>query len=398
MVRISSLVGNISDLADYDLLKPTYVFRPHTLENAIRTFQKGFNADLLYAVKTNPSCEVLDHLHKRGVRSFDVASIEEIVLICSRFPTARLFYMHPVKPRYAIREAYFNYNVRHYSLDTMEELVKICAETDNAKDLGLHVRLAIPNAYAEMNLSEKFGAVLNEAYLLLKETSKYAHSLGVSFHVGSQCMHPDAYRVAIHMAHQVIEQAKVNIDYFNVGGGFPSVYPGMTPPPIEDYFHVIEEEFSSINRGYQLLAEPGRAIVAECMSLIVRVELRKNNTLYINDGTYGGLFDAGTPHFIFPTRMLGATDKDNLSLTPFSFYGPTCDSLDFMKGPFYLPSCIKEGDYIEIGQLGAYSQSLATSFNGFSHNKAYVLVEDAPLMSMYEKAMVDVGEMEVIAA
>ncbi len=176
------------------------------------------------------------------------------------------------------------------------------------------------------------------------------------------------------------------------------MYPGLTPPPINDYFRVIEEEFASINQGYQLLAEPGRSLVAESMSLVVPVDLRRNNVLYINDGTYGGLFDAGTPNFIFPTRLIGASDEENLSLSPFSFYGPTCDSLDFMKGPFYLPSTIREGDYIEIGQLGAYSQSLATRFNGFSHDRRCYEVDEPPLMSMYDKAMIDEAALEVIAA
>lgn len=394
----NSLVSSIADLVRGDLIQPTYVFRPHTLDNAVKTFQSQFSARTLYAVKTNPNEEVISRLYHLGIRDFDVASLQEIDLIHALCPEATLFYMHPVKSRDAIRQAYFDYGVRHFSLDSEAELEKIVQETGKAVDLVLHVRLAMPNAYAEMNLSEKFGAVLDEANQLLKMASQKAKSLGVSFHVGSQCMHPDAYRMAIHMANQVIEKANVAVDYFNVGGGFPSLYPGLTPPPIVDYFKVIEAEFRSMDRGYELLAEPGRALVAECMSLIVRVELRKNHVLYINDGTYGGLFDAGTPHFIFPTRMIGATEQDNLSLTPFSFYGPTCDSLDFMKGPFYLPSTIDEGHYIEIGQLGAYSQSLATQFNGFSHNQNCVWVNDAPLMSMYEKAVVDVGALEVIAA
>ncbi len=398
MELVSACINNIQDLTRGGLLKPIYVFRPKTLSSALATFQQSFSARLLFAVKTNPSLFVLKQLVSQGVNDFDVASINEIHLIASHFPKANLFYMHPVKSRQAIREAYFDYGVRHFSLDSLEELHKIRQETGMAKDLHLHMRLAIPNAYAEMNLSEKFGARLNDAHLLLREARQASFALGVSFHVGSQCMHPDAYRVAIHMAHQVIDKSEVKVDYFNVGGGFPSLYPGLTPPPINDYFKIIEEEFSSIDRGYELLAEPGRAIVAESMSLVVRVDLRRENVLFINDGTYGVLFDAGTPNFIFPTRMIGASEEENLSLSPFSFYGPTCDSLDFMKGPFYLPSTIGEGDYIEIGQLGAYSHSLATSFNGFSHDTRCFELNEPPLMSMYEKAVVDEAALEVIAA
>lgn len=398
MELLSTCIGDLANVTRGGLRKPIYVFRPNTLASALKTFKKGFSARLLYAVKTNPSPFVLKQLVAEGIDAFDVASIDEIDLVARHFPQATLFYMHPVKSRQAIREAYFDYGVRHFSLDSLDELQKIRQETGMATDLTLHVRLAIPNAYAEMNLSEKFGARLNDAHELIQSARQAAHALGVSFHVGSQCMHPDAYRVAIHMAKQVIDKAAVPVDYFNVGGGFPSLYPGLTPPPIHDYFNVIEEEFASINQNYQLLAEPGRAIVAESMSLVVRVDLRRNNTLYINDGTYGGLFDAGTPNFIFPTRMIGASDEENLSLSPFSFYGPTCDSLDFMKGPFYLPSIIAEGDYIEIGQLGAYSQTLATRFNGFGHDERCFMTDEPPLMSMYEKAMIDEAALEVIAA
>ena len=103
-----------------------------------------------------------------------------------------------------------------------------------------------------------------------------------------------------------------------------------------------------------LICEPGRAIVAESGSTIVKVVLRKKEKLYINDGTYGTLFDGGVPNFVFPSKMISNGRIQSKKLTAFSFFGPTCDSLDYMKGPFLLPNNIKEGDYIELGQLGAY--------------------------------------------
>ena len=132
------------------------------------------------------------------------------------------------------------------------------------------------------------------------------------------------------------------------------------------------------------MCEPGRALVAESGSTIVKVVLRKNHKLYINDGTYGSLFDAGQPNIIFPNKMISNGRKISKKMTAFNFYGPTCDSMDYMKGPFILPNNIKENDYIELGQLGAYGLTFRTEFNGFYSNEIYE-VEDDPIMTMYNK-------------
>ena len=111
--------------------------------------------------------------------------------------------------------------------------------------------------------------------------------------------------------------------------------------------------------------------------------MRKKQNLYINDGTYGSLFDAGVPNFVLPTKMITNGRIHSKKLTAFSFFGPTCDSLDYMKGPFLLPNNIKEGDYIELGQLGAYGLTFRTKFNGFYSNEIFEL-NDKPIMSLYE--------------
>lgn len=376
---------NISSVAQKAKLKPFFAFRPHILDKAARFFIDNFDAELLYAVKTNSDDYILKALYEKGVRSFDVASIEEVAKIRALFPDAQAYFMHPVKSRHAIRESYFKYGIRHYSLDSQEELKKILEETDYAKDLSLHVRVAIPNTYAEISLSDKFGINSHDAPELVIEASKYSKELGICFHCGSQTMHPNAYKNSIIIASRIIDEAGVKIDYFNVGGGFPSIYPGMVPPAMEQFFQGIHSEFKKIKnfQNMRLLAEPGRALVAESMSLVVCVELRRGNVLYINDGTYGSLFDAGTPKFIFPTSLIRNNEKQSANLAAFSFYGPTCDSLDFMKGPFYLPDDIREGDLIEIGQVGAYSRSMATNFNGFGPQKEVIYINDEPLMTMY---------------
>ncbi|MET0154962.1 MAG: type III PLP-dependent enzyme [Rickettsiales bacterium] len=397
---MAKTLRTIASLADGVLHKPLYIHRPHTLEKASRRFLDRFKGKTIYAVKTNPEPHILKALYGHGIRSFDVASAQEAASTRALLPDAELFFMHPVKSRFAIREAYFTHGVKYFSLDCREELEKILQETHFAGDLELNLRLAMPNSYAEMNLGEKFGATLQEAPELLGELRRRALRVGVSFHVGSQCMHPDAYRIAIRMAASVIAQSGVPVDDFNVGGGFPSVYPGMIPPPIDGYFQAIREEFAHIpgSERMRLMAEPGRAIVAESGSLLVRVELRKGSALYINDGTYGGLFDAGTPRFIFPVHLIKRDGASSCDLAPFKFYGPTCDSLDHMNGPFYLPNNVAEGDYIEIGQMGAYGRTLATGFNGFSPEPEVAMVNDEPLMTMYDEERISATPLEVIAA
>lgn len=395
----------IASIAKSKPVAPVFAFRPAALERAASTFRTRFTGRVLYAVKTNPEPHIIKAISQSGIDAFEIASLYEIRTVKQFAPEAELFFMHPVKSPHAIREGYFTYGVRNFALDSLDELEKIIKYTENAADLSLHLRLAIPNTFAEFNLAEKFGVNLQEAPTLLKKVRKIARELGVTFHVGSQCMHPDAYRIAMRMAAKVIGEAGVDVEYFNVGGGFPSIYPGMIPPALEEYFAAIDDELATIAQNYpqlKLLCEPGRALVAESTSIVVNVELRKNDTLYINDGTYGSLFDAGIPHFIFPVHLLRAGAEEaaapKTNLTPFSFYGPTCDSLDYMKGPFYLPNDVKHGDYIEIGQIGAYGRTLSTEFNGFKQSEGVVMVADDPLMTLYEDNCITHEPLEVIAA
>ncbi|HJN37981.1 MAG TPA: type III PLP-dependent enzyme [Gammaproteobacteria bacterium] len=381
MKTIHSIIPSLEEIHG-----PVYVFRPKALEKSSLYFLKNFKGTCLYAVKSNSDPEVLQALNQYGIDHFEVASINEIEMCHNMFPSSTLFFMHPVKSRQAIRQAYFQYGVRHFCLDSEDELKKIQEETQGAKDLSLHVRLEIPNQFAAMSLSGKFGKDLISIPKLIRKVDNYAKKIGITFHVGSQCMHPRAFEISIQSAREIIAKTGVSLSYFNVGGGFPSMYPGMIPPSLDLYFSAIHHSFSKLDNheNIQLLAEPGRALVAECMSLIVRVELRKDKKLYINEGTYGGLFDAGTPRFIFPSKLISNKTFGFSDLLPFSLYGPTCDSLDYMPGPFHLPFSIQEGDYIEIGQMGAYARSLTTSFNGFSPAKEMINVIDPPLMSMYE--------------
>jgi ornithine decarboxylase len=367
---------------------PVHITKPNSMKKAAAWFLNNFSGRVLYSVKSNPDKAALTHLYDAGVRHFDVASLNEIKLIAELFPEAKMYFMHPIKARESIFEAYFNFGIRDFSLDSFDELEKILQITNNAKDLSLHIRLSIPNSHAAIDLSGKFGILPSDSIGLIIKTRTVAQTLGVCFHVGSQCMEPSEYRNAITIVKEILEQSKVKLDVLDIGGGFPSSYPGLTPPPLKNYIDEINDSVKSLGLGNscQLWCEPGRALVAESGSLVVRVEARKGQMLYLNDGTYGGLFDAGYPGFIYPTKTIRLDNKNGISekLIPFGFYGPTCDSLDIMKGPFYLPDNICEGDYIEIGGLGAYSKSIRTGFNGFDEI-LQIEVADLPLVSMYEE-------------
>ena len=366
--------------------KPIYCIRKKSIQSASNYFRNKFPGKVLYAVKTNSHPEVLKTIVESGIENFDVASIQEIKDIRAIAPNAKCSYMHTVKSRESIKDAYFNYNIKTFSLDTKDELIKIIEATNQAKDLELFVRVAVSNEHAEIDLSKKFGALTSETIGLLRLTKQYAKKVGLSFHVGSQCMHPISYSKGIEEVGNIIKKTKIIPDYINIGGGFPAIYPDLVPQSLENYFEEIKKGLTNLKleKLPELLCEPGRAIVAESGSTIVRVNLRKKQKLYINDGTYGTLFDAGTPNMVYPSRIIKSSKIISKKLTAFDFYGPTCDSMDYMKGPFLLPNNIKENDYIELGQLGAYGLTFRTQFNGFYSNEIYE-VEDEPIMTMYGK-------------
>ncbi len=366
--------------------EPVYCIRPNSIKKSVEFFKNKFPGKVLYAVKTNPDEKVLKIVNDSGIQNFDVASINEVKLVRKINTKAKVYFMHTVKSRESIKEAYTKYNVKDFALDTKDELLKILDETNNAKDLSLYVRVSISNEHAEIDLSRKFGATSSEALGLLRLCKAHAKKVGLSFHVGSQCMHKISFAKGINEIGKIIKKTKIIPDVINVGGGFPAMYPDLIPEPLDNYLDVIKESLKNLKleKTPEIFCEPGRAIVAEAGSTIVKVLLKKKNKLYINDGTYGSLFDAGVPNFVLPAKMITNGRVVSKKKTAFNFYGPTCDSLDYMKGPFLLPNNIKEGDYIELGQLGAYGTTFRTKFNGFFSDANYQL-NDKPILSMYDR-------------
>jgi len=359
--------------------------RPGSVAVAARWFQESFKGRVFYAVKANPSPWVIRELAANGVTHFDVASMPEIETVRANAPGATLAFMHPVKSPEAIARAYFDHGVRTFALDSEGELAKILTATNRASDLNLMVRLAVEAPGAAYALSGKFGASTFEAPDLLLSARRATQELmGVSFHVGSQCMRPSAYQAAMAQASRALVRAGVFADVVDVGGGFPSVYPGMAPPDLAEYVAAIDRGFNDmmVHETTELWCEPGRALVAESTSLLTRVELRKGESLYLNDGAYGSLFDAAHSKWPFPVRLVRAEGESLAPTRGFQFYGPTCDSIDVMPGPFRLPEDVREGDHVEIGMLGAYGVAMTTRFNGFGDLET-VEAGDAPMASMF---------------
>lgn len=363
--------------------EPLHCLRPATLLAAARGFVGAFPGETLYAVKCNPDPRVLSLLWQGGVRAFDCASPAEVTLVRQLLPDAAIHYMHPVKARGAIAEAWTRHGVRDFAFDSAAEIDKILEATAGGGDLGLILRLALPKGGAALDLSGKFGAEPEAAVALLRAARPRAARLGIAFHVGSQCSEPEAWTRAIRLAGDVVERSGVKVDILDVGGGFPARYPGSQTPELSRFMEAIAGETAALRARLgvkgpdRLWAEPGRALVAAGVSVVVQVQARRGAMLHINDGIYGSLSDAGALNWRFPVRLLresGAAPED------FGFFGPTCDSLDRMNGPFRLPGDVREGDWIEIGQLGAYGSTLRTAFNGFDRAR-FVEVKDPPLLA-----------------
>ena len=369
--------------------EPVILNRPHAAKRAARLFIEKLPGKVLYAVKANPAPDLISALWDAGVTHYDVASIAEVRLVRGLLAGAELCFMHPIKTMSAIREAYFQHGVKTFALDTDEELDKIveaCRDPEtgaDAQNLRLCVRLRVSSEYSELSLASKFGCDLTDAPELLQKARQHCDWLGVCFHVGSQAMTPFAFVQALDRTRAAIAQASVVIDMIDVGGGFPSVYPDMEPPPLEDYFAIINQHFEALPIAYnaELWCEPGRALCAEYSSMIVQVTKRRGSELYINDGAYGALYDAAHVDWRFPVEALEDDLRDPIA--DFAFYGPTCDDADYMAGPFALPGDIQAGDYIEIGMLGAYGAAMKTGFNGYGDAMS-VTVSDEPMMSLFD--------------
>lgn len=380
MARENRTFRSVLEVAE--TLKPSYpVFclRPHILERNAKRFMSLFPGTVLYAVKCNPHPLILRALYNAGLRHFDTASLPEIALVSESFPDAHAYFMHPVKGRAVIRSAYTVYGVRHFVIDHADELEKVLQETDR-EGLVMVVRLKTPPSKETLyHLAGKFGAEPDEAVELAKAAKAKGCKVGFCFHVGSQCLDPGAYRTALEMVGDVIQRSGVEPEVVDVGGGFPTRYAETDPPPLDDYIDQIRAGLKAIRlpADVDIWCEPGRALVASACSLLTQVQLRKGERLYINDGIYGSLSETVQAGIHLPARLVRLQGVVANEVEGFVLNGPTCDSLDVLPGHYELPADAREGDWVEIDQIGAYSNAVATNFNGF-HPETFVSVGDEP--------------------
>ena len=361
--------------------EPLYCLRTAVMDNIAGIFINHFHGNTLYAVKCNPHPEILKALYKAGIRHFDTASIAEIKLVKSLFPDAHCAFMHPVKSRDAIRIAYTDYGIRHFVIDSLDELTKIENETNHARDLTIFIRFKTDSHGAvQYELSTKFGADIDTTLQLMKIVAARYVQWGLTFHVGTQCNNPTAYQDAIARLQHLLTRSQLTPTHIDIGGGFPAYYNEIPIPPLPEFFRIINESLSALALPEHTVfsCEPGRALVADACSVLTEVQLRKNQCLYINDGSYGGLSQLPfLPKDIhLPARLWRRDERKAQQSIYFDLYGPTCDSWDVIPKALLIPNDVQEGDWLEVGLCGAYSYSIATQFNGF-HSQKMVCVEDA---------------------
>ena len=363
--------------------EPVYLVRPKKMAAAARQFLDGFPGDVLYAVKANPHPIIIEQLWTAGIRHFDTASLGEIEIIKAVAPAAICHFMAPVRLAGQAKAAFEKHSVTDFVVDSDSELDKLLAETGNPKKLRVFVRLVAQLGGALLEMSSKYGCLPDDAAKLLKRVKAAGAQPCLTFHVGSQCLSPFSYAQAIEIAQRTVNLAGVDIAALDMGGGFPAAYAGEEPPPFHWYFDMIKEALANLGRpNLNVMCEPGRALVAQGISLVTQVVMRRGDRIYLNDGIYGSFdeqrfasFDENYPPTAFTLDAKGNAKTFPGEKRPFRAFGPTCDSADKLPRPLLLPDNLANGDYILFEAMGAYTVSSRSPFNGY-YPDSWAIVED----------------------
>lgn len=346
--------------------EPVYCIYPHIYLATARSFVRQFPGRVLYAVKANDDPTVISLINHGGVTHFDCASLQEVALVKSLCPQSTCYFMVPVSLRGAAETAYKNYGVRHFMVDHKAGLDRLSNEIPMRGSV-VFARMAVSHHSAAMDLSSKFGAPPADMPALLDQIRDLGAEPALAFNVGSLVTQPEAYRHAIEIASSVLNKLPFKVRLIDIGGGFPKAYPGFPVPPLDDFISTIEQAAASLpmQTGGELLAEPGRALAAPGLSAVVEVLLNKGDRLYLNDGMYGIFWELRfNAHQQFPVRAFRNGERLNGPTIAFKLYGPTCDATDVLPAQVQLPRHIQAGDHLEFGNIGAYSLSGRTNFNG----------------------------------
>ena len=358
---------------------PVYCIFPHVFQEIAKEFLSGFPGRVLYAVKANSEPDVLRLLTDAGIRHFDCASLPEVELVDAINPDAKKYFMVPTRIRGAARTAQEKHGVRHFMVDHSSGLIPLADEIDTARSV-IFARMAVHHESAMEDLSARFGAPPDEMPILLQSIRDSGAEPALAFNVGSSVTDPEAYRYAMSVTKSVLEQLPFRLRLIDVGGGYPKSYPGFMVPELEEYFTAVAESFETLPLAdnAEVLGEPGRALSAPGMSAVVEVLLRKDNRLFINDGMFGvfWLLRIDGPDR-FPVRVYRKGEQHESETMEFQINGPTCDSTDTLPGLVELPVDIRPGDYLEFGNIGAYSVSGRTDYNGFYSDRIVTITSPA---------------------
>ena len=345
---------------------PVLFLSPEVLQASARWFMAGFPGMVTYAVKANPAEAVLLNLMAAGVAGFDVASPAEIGLVRSLSPGAALHYHNPVRSRQEIA-AGVAAGVASWSVDHLGEWQKLAQALPRGAEVAVRFKLAVRGA--AYDFGEKFGATEAEAVALLAEVAGAGFRPALTFHPGTQCADPEAWAIYIEAAGRIAGAAGVRLARLNLGGGFPSRRMRDEVPPLEAIFARIKSAVREVfgAEAPQLVCEPGRALVAEAVSLALQVKsLRGMGEVYLNDGIYGALAEQPVMGMTDRIRVMAPDGRERQGAARDRLvWGPTCDSLDRLPGKLPLPCDMEEGDYLLIDGMGAYSTATVTRFNGY---------------------------------
>ncbi len=323
----------------------------------------GSRLEVFYAVKANRHLEILKTLLSEGC-GFDVASMNE-VRICMGIgcPPGKIAFSNPIKSPSEIREAY-KLGVRLFSADSEAEIRKL---SELAPGSDIYIRLAVSNEGSVWPLTRKFGVERPEAVSLLSQAVHLGlNPVGLTFHVGSQCLNPENWEKAIDACAEVFTAARregIKLKLLNLGGGLPALEAMTQPPSIEEIGRRvvgrIERHFS---RDVRVLIEPGRHMVATSGTLVASVigeaERRGEHWIYLDAGVYNGLMEI---HEKFPYEV--RTEHPSREKRSYVMAGPTCDSVDVIFKSIVLPK-VELGDRILFMNAGAYTTGY-DRYNGF---------------------------------
>ena len=361
--------------------QPVYCIFPHAYRESTRAFLQGFPGRVLYAVKANADQQVLNLLIEAGVRHFDCASLPEIELLHRVCPEGTKYFMVPTRIRDAARVAQAECGVRHFMVDHLDGVPLLAGEIDMARSV-VFARIAVHHKSAMADLSIRFGAQPQDMPALLQSIRDHGAEAAVAFNVGSSVTDPEAYRYAMNVTQEVLAKLPFKIRLLDVGGGYPKSYPGFIVPGLDAYFAAVRQSFAALEMAddAEVLGEPGRALAGPGMSAVVEVLLRKENRLYVNDGMYGIFWELRfVGHDGFPVRAYREGAPHRGETMPFIVNGPTCDSKDTLPGMVELPQDIRIGDHLEFGNIGAYSLSGRTDFNGYFSDHVVTITAESEL-------------------